>query len=274
MATQTRVSHLLLLASFCLNLFQLSSYGQSATAASMTAVQAAPPANSVNDYEFTCPGSFPSDLKVVNCEYTTWQRLHDFVSNGLTDKALLLSMTGSVFTTAIRTPAEWPGTWKYYGYRVGASYTQSAGNSAAQLIVGGLIHDDPRHVACDHDPLLFGILNAEQILAFHCSPGRRLRHAFLDSVTMRLSYAGQLPPENSYKAVATYKHVYRRLPAISRLVGSYAGAYAQYPWEPRKANTFGAVSQRAALSFAPAFLGSFWTEYSSSLFSYLKRARQ
>ena len=32
--------------------------------------QAAPPAIPSRDYGFTCPGSFPSDLAVVNCEYT------------------------------------------------------------------------------------------------------------------------------------------------------------------------------------------------------------
>lgn len=238
---------------------------------SVVHMQAVPPSNLSMDYEFTCPGSFPSDLEVVNCEYTGWDRLHDFAANGVTDKALLLSVTGSVFTTAIRTPGEWPGTWRYFGYRVGASYTQSAGNAAAQLIVGTIIHDDPRHVTCDLDPLQFGVTDPNKELAFHCSPGRRFGHALLDSVTARRSYAGQLPPRNGGGTLADYKHTYRRWPAFSRLVGAYAGAYAQYPWEPRAANTFGAVSQRAALSFAPAFLGSFWMEYSPSLFSHLKK---
>ncbi|MGH9590758.1 MAG: hypothetical protein ACRD25_10195, partial [Terracidiphilus sp.] len=119
-------------------------------------VPPAPPTTPTLPYEFTCPGSFPSDLTLVDCSYTSRQRLQQFFTTGLTDQAMLLSATGSIFTTAMRTPGEWPGTWKYYGYRVGTSYAQSVGNNAAQYIVGSVLHEDPRHVRCDDDPLLYG----------------------------------------------------------------------------------------------------------------------
>ena len=226
----------------------------------------APPPNISNDYEFTCPGSFPSDLTVVNCSYSARERLKQFVTTGITDQAMVLSATGSLFTQALKTPGEWPRTWKYYGYRVGASYTQSVGSATAQLIVGAALKDDPRHVPCERDPLFYRV-------ASPCTNMRRFTHALLDSITVRKSTAGLSPTVKGEDLQTKLKSTYRRMPAISRLVGVYAGAYAQYPWEPGSANKFGAISQRAALSFAPTFLGSFYTEYGSSLFSLLKKAK-
>lgn len=247
--------------------------------------QAAPPTTATKDYEFTCPGSFPSDLTIVNCNYLPRQRLQQFITTGLTDQAMLLSITGSVFTTAIRTPGEWPGTWKYYGYRVGASYTQSIGNNTAQYIVGAVLHEDPRHVRCDDDPLLYHRNPATNDTS-QCTAGQRFGHFLLDSITVRHSDKGVYPLSgdrtrpldaakiaNDPKVLQRIAHGYRRLPAFSRLIGAYAGAYAQYPWEPRSANTFGAISQRAALAFAPTFLGSLYTEYSTSVISALKKGK-
>jgi hypothetical protein len=246
------------------------------------AVPLTPPSNVSKDYEFTCPGSFASDLTVVNCEYTGRQRLQQFLTTGITDQAMVLSITGSLFTQAIPTPSEWPRTWKYYGYRVGASYTQSVGNATAQLIVGAAMREDPRHVQCDRDPLLYG-RDPSGDKPFSCTKKQRFAHALLDSITVRRSFAGSLTPEfrqalgksqNDQTTRSLYRSQYKRLPALSRLVGAYAGAYAQYPWEPGSANKFGAVSQRAALTFAPTFLGSFFTEYGTSIFSHLKKAKQ
>lgn len=242
----------------------------------------APHANVSKDYEFTCPGSFPSDLTVVNCKYLFRQRLQQFFSTGVTDQAILLSIMGSLFTQAIPTPSEWPRTWKYYGYRVRASYTQSFGNATAQLIVGAAFREDPRHVQCNRDPLLFG-RDSSGDKPFSCTKKQRFTHALLDSITVRRSYSGKLTPQfqealgkapNDRSARSVYRSGYKRIPALSRLVGAYAGAYAQYPWEPGSANKFGAVSERAALSFAPTFLGSFFTEYGSSILSHLKKPKQ
>jgi hypothetical protein len=270
---------------FMVSLFcSLPLFAQYAEMVKLRLPQVAPPAPPVQipDFEFTCPGSFPSDITMVNCSYTGWQRFQQFASTGITDQAMLLSITGSLFTQAIKTPGEWPRTWKYYGYRVGASYSQSLGSASAQLIVGAIAHDDPRHVACNSDPLLYGkeITSDQQ---YDCTKLHRFGHALLDSVTVRQSNAGTVSPavmvdlhlaKDMESARKDYKSRYRRMPAFARLVGAYAGAYSQYPWEPRSANTFGAISQRAALSFAPTFLGSFYTEYSSSLFSLFKRGKK
>jgi len=244
------------------------------------AVPQTPPSQVVKDFEFTCPGSFPSDLSVVNCRYLSRDRFQQFITTGLTDQAMLESVTGSLFTQWLKTPGEWPRTWKYYGYRVGASYTQSVGNASAQFIVGAIIHDDPRHVSCDSDPLLF---HNDPTTEKPCSRWHRFGHALFDSITVRNSDPGFLMKQDLSDPLAVsnrkdereqLKKQYHRFPAFSRLAGAYAGAYAQYPWEPGNSNKFGAVSQRAALSFAPTFLGSFYTEYGVSLFSRLKRAKK
>jgi hypothetical protein len=243
------------------------------------AAPAVPPGDAIKDYEFTCPGSFPSDLTIVDCDYPSRTRFQQFLTTGFTDQAMLLSATGSLFTLALKTPGEWPRTWKYYGYRVGASYTQSAGNATAQYIVGAIFHDDPRHVQCNRDPLLYGNSPSGNT-PFLCSTMRRVGHALLDSVTVRHSFPGVVPPQSggtAKKDQDTRQQIrskYRRFPAFSRLVGVFAGAYAQYPWEPGANNKIGAISQRAALAFAPTFLGSFYTEFSSSLFSAMKKPRQ
>ncbi len=209
-------------------------------------------------------------------------RLLQFLTTGITDQALLESVSGSLFTQWWKTPGEWPQTWKYYGYRVGTSYVQSAGNASAQFIVGAILHDDPRHVSCDSDPLLFkNELTATKPIT--CSQWHRFGHALLDSITVRSSNAGTLTPQmlldtkralSAEDAAKQLKSRYHRFPAFSRLVGAYAGAYSQYPWEPGNSNKFGAISQRAALSFAPTFLGSFYTEYATSIFSHLKQAKK
>ena len=61
------------------------------------------------------------------------------------------------------------------------------------------------------------------------------------------------------------RRVTRRYPAWARLAGVFAGSLSQYPWEPQAENTAGAISQRAAFSFGQTFLGSFVTEYGSSI---------
>jgi hypothetical protein len=243
--------------------------------------QAVPAGVPQGPIQFTCPGSFPTDLTVINCKYLQRQRLEQFVTTGLTDQAMTSSVTGSLVSQVLHTPGEWPRTWKYYGYRVGSSYTASVGRATAEYLVGTVMRDDPRHIKCSDDPSLF----YKATPPFTCSASRRFFHFVLDSVTVRLSTEGDpvvrakngLQPQ---KVMLNKEHdpkvklLYRRFPAFDRLVGVYGGAYSQYPWEPRSANTFGAISQRAALSFGSTFLGSFYTEYSGSIAGYLKKKFQ
>jgi hypothetical protein len=223
-----------------------------------------------------CPGSFPTDLTVLNCRYTSQLRLGQFISTGLTDQAMSLSIVGSAFTQAIHSPGEWPRTWKYYGYRVGSSYTGSVGRAAAEFIVGHIVRDDPRHVKCSDDPLFFDA-HSSNAHAFSCTVRQRVLHALIDSVSVRKSSDGEPvllePSELKIMDQRKFHSTYRRLPAWSRLAGVYGGSYAEYPWEPRNANSFGAISQRAALSFGTTFLGSFYTEFSSSIFGVHKKSK-
>jgi len=241
--------------------------------------QAVPPPSNVGNSEiqFNCPGSFPSDLTLLNCRYTGRQRLDQFLTTGVTDEAMAQSIFGSIFTQyATHSPGEWPQDWTHYGYRVGTSYAGSVGRASAELIVGFILHDDPRHIKCSDDPQLFGARSSSDT-PFACTKRQRFFHALLDSITVRPSSPGEivhLQPGGPQFDEKSFRHSYRRLPALDRLVGVYAAGYAQYPWQPRSANTFGAISQRAALSFGTTFLGSFYTEYGSAIFSKRKKKPQ
>jgi hypothetical protein len=226
---------------------------------------AIPAADGNKPSPFNCPGSFPTDLTILNCRYTNPVRVEQFVTTGLTDEAMSQSIAGSIFTQLIHSPGEWPETWKYYGFRVGSSYTGSVGRASAEYLVGSMLRDDPRHVKCSDDPLLYGKQSTD-VTTPRCSIGRRIAHALIDTVTVRRSLDGD-PVSMAKMNPTKFRHDFGRIPAFSRLVGVYGGAYAQYPWEPRSANTFGAVSQRAALSFGSTFLGSFYTEFGGSFFS-------
>jgi hypothetical protein len=210
-----------------------------------------------------CPGGFPTDLTVLDCRYTRQQRLQQFVTTSVTDQAMLTSIFGSLFTQGLGTPNEWPRTWKYYGYRLGASYTSSVGRGTAEYIVGRIAHDDPRHIKCSDDASPLFRRNRLANGDFSCTNGQRFGHFLLDTVTVRASTKGVAPQDADDPE--KLKAITRRYPAWARLAGVFAGALAQYPWEPHAENTFGAISQRAGISFGQTFLGSFFTEYGSSI---------
>ena len=219
---------------------------------------------------FSCPGSFPSDLTLLNCSYTSRQRLDQFLTNGVTDQAMVESIFGSIFTQyATHSPGEWPKDWTHYGYRVGTSYLGSVGRAGTEYIVGSIMHDDPRHIKCSDDPRQYNGASANPDKPFACSGGQRVWHALVDSVTVRYS-----PSRSKTQTAADMTRIDRtRLPALDRLAGVFAAGYVVYPFEPGQSNTFGAISQRAALSFGGTFLGSFYTEFGSSILSKRKKPK-
>ena len=98
-----------------------------------------------------CPGGFATNLTVLNCRYTRQLRLKQFVTSSFTDEAMLQSIFGALGSQVLGTPSEWPRTWNFYGQRLGARYTASIGRGTAELIVGAIAHDDPRHISCADD---------------------------------------------------------------------------------------------------------------------------
>jgi hypothetical protein len=206
--------------------------------------------------------------------------LDQFLTNGVTDQAMLKSVFGSIFTQYVfHSPGEWPKDWTHYGYRVGSSYLGSAGRSGAEFIMGTILHDDPRHIKCSDDPRLFAsehpspsMLNSDK--PFACTNAQRFFHALLDTVTVRHSPARPRISDPDFYAGnnPTSRWSYHRLPALDRLVGVYAAAYVVYPWQPGHSNTFGAISQRAGLSFGGTFFGSFFTEYGGVLLHTRKKS--
>jgi hypothetical protein len=209
--------------------------------------------------ELLCPGGFPTDLTMINCEYKESQRIQQWVTTALTDEAILGAVVYGTGAEIIRSPSEWPRTWLGLGDRIGVRYTQAAARGTAEFVVGSLIRDDPRHLSYKDDP------HTHYGTKISCGSGRvvttyykaplhlgflRVGHAFLDSVTVLKS--------NPCGDGA-------RSPALDRLVGVWAGAYGGYPWYPRAENTFANAGERAAMAYGSTLLGSFYTEFSPEI---------
>lgn len=200
-----------------------------------------------------CPGEFPSNILVKDCSFDQHRRWDNFVISSLSDQAILGSVAGALGSQIIKSPAEWPRTWTYYGYRLGASYSGGAARGIVEFTIGSVANSDPRHVRCIEDPLSFKHYGPN--LAEHCTGVKgqllfRPLHVFTDAFSVRHS---QKSGEGS------------RYPAVERLAGIYADAYASYPWQPQVENRFPAVSRRAGWNFFYTFLGSVWNEYGQTL---------
>jgi hypothetical protein len=202
-----------------------------------------------------CPGAFPTDLTATDCRYTPKQRTLDFLTGSVTDQAGLGAVFYGLGAQIIQSPPEWKRTWYGYGQRVGVRYTQAVGKGTAQYLSGLLLNDDPRFLAYRNDP---EVIRRRQEAVRDLPAGnrtldqmthdgwQRFGHAWYDVITVRRS---------------TRSGDGRRIPAISRFAGEFAGAYAGYPWYPASENNFVNVGQRAAGAFGTAVLSSFWTEY-------------
>ena len=216
-----------------------------------------------------CPGAFPTDLTATDCRYKLSQRSLDFVNGSVTDQAVLGAVVFGLGAQIVESPSEWKRTWGGYGDRVGSRYTQAVGKGAAQYLVGLALNDDPRFVAYRDDPGVIrrrrdavcglsersGQPNAVPCQNISSSSAasslthdgwKRFGHAWYDVITVRRS---------------TINGDGRRIPALSRFSGEFAGAYAGYPWYPGTQNTFPKVGERAAGAFGTAVLSSFYTEY-------------
>ena len=210
---------------------------------------------SIPDTVRVCPGAFPTDLTQLDCRYTPKQRTLDFVSGSVTDQAGLSAVVYGLGAQITQSPSEWKRTWYGYGQRVGVRYTQTVGKGTAQYIAGLILNDDPRFLAYNNDP---GVIRRRQQAVARLPAGdktldqmthdgwQRFGHAWYDVITVRRSTASGDG---------------RRIPAISRFAGEFAGAYAGYPWYPGPENKFPQVGERAAGAFGTAVLSSFWTEY-------------
>jgi len=229
-----------------------------------------------------CPGAFPTDLTATDCRYKLSQRTLDFVGGSVTDQAVLGAAVFGLGAQIIQSPSEWKRTWDGYGRRVGSRYTQALGKGTAQYLIGLMLNDDPRFLALRNDP---GVLARRRAAVCRMSNQgstqpcpdaesasldalthdgwRRFGHAWYDVITVRRS------------SINGNGH---RIPAISRIGGEVAGAYAGYPWYPGSENTIGQVGQRAAGAFGTAVLSSFYTEYHPEITNLLgaifRRGRQ
>ncbi len=209
----------------------------------------------------TCPGGFPTDLTITNCDFKEKLRLQQWVTTSFTDQAMLGAVIYGTGAQIIKSPGEWGRTWGGYGDRIGVRYTQAAARGTAEFIVGSLLHDDPRHLSYKDDPHTpYGskiVCSNDEIIGIVPYPipkqiiWKRIGHAFVDSVSvLRSSSCG----------------TGTRIPAFDRYVGIAAGAYGGYAWYPRAENTLPNAADRAAMSYGSTLLGSFYTEFSPELF--------
>jgi hypothetical protein len=213
-----------------------------------------------------CPGGFPTDLTMTDCAFTQHQRFQQWITTSFTDQAILGAFIYGLGSEILRTPNEWPRTWLGLGDRVGVRYTQAAARGTAEYLMGSLLQDDPRHLSYKDDPhtpygtKVVSCENGELTTRTYAvgppAVGRRIGHAFLDSVTvLKSSSCGNG----------------KRMPAYTRLVGIAAGVYGGYGWNPGPENSIGNVSERAVLSYASTLVGSFYTEFSPELMTALTK---
>lgn len=197
-----------------------------------------------------CPGSFPTDLSVTDCRFYWGRRWEQFITGSVTDQAIGGTLFYGAIAQARRSPPEWRGNWEGYGRRIGVRYSQGVAKGAAEIIVGWMMNDDPRHVAYDDDRHFVckhnDAFGPDNVTIRNAVIARRVVHAVYDTITIRRS---------------TIHGTGCRLPAISRFVGDFASAYGGYPWYRHKENTFPNVGLRAASAFGSAFVPSFYAEF-------------
>jgi hypothetical protein len=202
------------------------------------------------DTRRSCPGSFPTDLTVIDCSFTIGKRFENFANGSLTDQSILSAAFFGLMAQGLQTPSEWRRTFDGYGRRVGVRYNQAVAKGSAQFLVGWILHDDPRHIRYYDDPLFLkkhtpGSANFTGPVDRHAGL-RRAWHAVYDSLTVRHS------AENGQGA---------RIPAFSRFAADFGSAYGGYAWYRGPENTFEKAGLRAAGSLGTELLSSFYTEY-------------
>jgi len=243
-------SALLFAAPFCLSQTEISSPAPAHNSSSNgTQVLKMLPLN--------CPGGYPTDLGVASCSYTPHMRFEQWIQSSTTDEAMLGALIFGAVAQAEPDPGEWDRSWKHYGARVGARYTQSFARGTTEYMVGAIFHEDPRHISYAEDPhLVYQQQLRQRLNVFdpNIKPagsfGGRTWHVVVDTVTVRVSQADGDG---------------RRTPATGRFLGIIAGAFAGYPWYPGPENTPWKITERGAGAFGTTALGSTWHEFSPDI---------
>jgi hypothetical protein len=206
--------------------------------------------------EYQCPGGFPSDLTRQNCSYTQRQRTIDWLSTSFTDQAMLTSAAAGIagFATA-SPPTTWPRTTLGFARNWRSSYFSGMANGTTQYLLNTGFNFNPEHVRCATEAFIKQQDRKDASIPKHdikaaCTWYGRVGHIFLDTVATRKS---------------TLDGRARLVWPSPRLVGAFAGAYAQSPWEPPAGNTRNAIFTRAGESLIVPAVGAVFNEYPSLL---------
>jgi hypothetical protein len=218
--------------------------------------------------EYQCPGGFPSDLTRLNCLYTQRQRSIDWVTSSLTDEAMLNSAGAALGAFMFAdSPTTWPRTGLGYLRDWRASYLSGMANGTTQYLLNSAFNFDPEHVSCrtgyfirheslqtldpdDPDAPVDQSSLLQKALDHDCTVPWRIFHVILDTVATRKS-----TPMG--RAILSWPS--------PRIVGAFAGAFAESPWEPPADNSTQEILTRAGESLIVPAIGALFNEYPSLL---------
>ena len=167
-------------------------------------------------------------------------RLDSLVSGSVTDQALLEAVLFGAVDEIRNDPAEWARSWTGYGFRTGSLYAQNLTKGLTEFGLEYIMKADPRNISYASDPK-------------STKPptiGRRIGHAFLDTMTER---------ESAVDGAGT------RWPNLPLFAGATTSAFIGDLWYPNSARTPTAIALRAGGSIASALGASFYTEFSPEI---------
>jgi hypothetical protein len=234
------------------------------------AIPQPPPSQSAQDWtqERQCPGGFPSDLTRLNCLYPQRQRTIDWVTSSLTDEAMLNSAGAALGAFMFAdSPTTWPRTGLGYLRDWRASYLSGMANGTTQYLLNSAFNLNPEHVSCrtgwfirheslptlgpdDPDNPADQSNPLQEALDHDCTVPWRIFHVILDTVATRKS-----TPMG--RAILSWPS--------PRLVGAFAGAFAESPWEPQADNSTQEIFTRAGESLIVPAIGALFNEFPSLL---------
>jgi hypothetical protein len=184
----------------------------------------------------TCPGEPADSLTSVDCRFTPRLRLDEFIQSSLTDQAMLGASFFGEVAQLRNDPAEWSGSAKGLGQRVGIRYVQNLTKGLTMYSLGALVRSDSRSVTYESDP---GVSR-------HCScVTPRVGHVFLDFATVRKS-----TKDGRGRRMAS--------PLFAAVVAS---AIVGDSWYPRRLTSPREIGLRAASSLSVALAGGFYHEF-------------
>lgn len=175
------------------------------------------------------PGLAPRASLVNPAPITACEKFHFYLRSTFGPTSILASLAGSGIRQAWDSVPEWGQGMEGYGKRFASSLAQKAVKRSIHLVVGSLLHEDPRYFAS----------------------GR-------SGIWRRTLYAVG-------KTFVSQKNSGGTRPAYSRFVGAYGGAIISRQWYPKGGRTTGEFFSAGAISIGLDAAGNVFEEFWPSL---------